>query len=238
METMIKFNNVTKRYLANKEALKDISLEVKKGSIVGLLGPNGSGKSTFLKLCCGLIRPSMGEVLVLGQKITPALKEDIAFVPELDYLYDWMTVKETIKFTSKFYRDFDLDKAEEIRKFVGIPENDKVKALSKGQRARLKLILAMARKAKLVLLDEPLGGIDMISREKIIKSIISTFREEEQTIVISTHEIKEVEGVFDHVIMLSKGNIILSGDTEEICSERRQHISEIYQEVYSCEEIC
>jgi len=231
LESAVKFIEVGKSY-GSKDGICTITTEVGRGSIVGLLGPNGSGKSTFLKLCAGLLRPTKGEVLVLGEKITPQLKERIAFVPEIDHMYQDMTAWEMIDFTSKFFTDFDLKKARQLIEFCDIRMTARIKDMSNGQRARTKLILAMARKADLVLLDEPLGGIDMISREKIIKAIISTFREEEQTIIMSTHEIKEVEGIFDKIIMLQGGQIVIQGDLDDICTQRNQTLSQIYQNLY------
>jgi len=192
---MIELQGVHKKYLL-KKALTDIDLRVKRGTIVGLLGPNGSGKSTLLKMLAGLIYPTAGTIRVNGREPDVHNKRQIAYLPEIDYLYGWMTVDETLRFLSGFYGDWQTDKAAEMLGTMELDGNQKVRNLSKGLRARLKLIAAFARQAPLVLLDEPFSGIDPSSRSKIIRSIVSEFQAGEQTIVLSTHSLNEAEKVY------------------------------------------
>lgn len=187
---MIELNGVHKKYLL-KHAVRGVDLRIRKGSIVGLLGPNGSGKSTLLKMMAGLIYPTSGSVLVNGRKPDVRGKEHVAYLPEIDNLYGWMTVTETLHFISGFYKDWQADKAAEMLMTMELDSNQKVRNLSKGLRARLKLIAALSRKVPLVLLDEPFSGIDPSSRAKIIRTIINEFKSEEQTIILSTHSVNE-----------------------------------------------
>ncbi|RAP75674.1 ABC transporter ATP-binding protein [Paenibacillus montanisoli] len=230
--TMIEIKGVHKRYLL-KQALNGIDLQIKKGSIVGLLGPNGSGKSTLLKMMAGLIYPTSGTILVNGREPDVRNKQQIAYLPEIDSLYSWMTVKETLQFISAFYSDWQVDKASLLLHAMELDERQKVRNLSKGMRARLKLIAALARKVPLVLLDEPFSGIDPMSRAKIIHSIISEFQADEQTILLSTHSVKESEPMFDDVIFLQNGRIKIHDSAENLRSEFGCSLENIWEKVYA-----
>jgi ABC-2 type transport system ATP-binding protein len=228
---IIELKGIHKRYLL-KQALTGIDLQIKKGSIVGLLGPNGSGKSTLLKMMAGLIYPTSGTIRVNGREPDVRNKRHIAYLPEIDHLYGWMTVSETLRFISGFYSDWQEEKAVEMLWTMELDGNQKVRNLSKGMRARLKLIAAFARKAPLVLLDEPFSGIDPTSRAKIIRSIISEFQSEEQTILLSTHSLKESEPMFDDVIFLNNGQVIMFDSAENLRSKYGCSLENIWEKVY------
>jgi len=228
---MIELKGIHKRYLL-KEALHGVDLQIKKGSIVGLLGPNGSGKSTLLKMLAGLIYPTSGSILVNGSEPDVHNKHHVAYLPEIDNLYGWMTVKETLRFISGFYKDWQEDKAAEMLLKMELDGAQKVRNLSKGMRARLKLIAAFSRKVPLVLLDEPFSGIDPSSRAKIIRSIIAEFQSEEQTIVISTHSINESEPMFDEVIFLQDGGVRIFDSAENLRAEYGCSLENIWEKVY------
>lgn len=229
--TMIELKGVHKRYLL-KHAVNGIDLQIKKGSIVGLLGPNGSGKSTLLKMLAGLVHPSSGSILVNGRSPDVHNKQHVAYLPEIDHLYGWMTVMETLRFISGFYPDWQQDKAAEMLMSMELDENQKVRNLSKGLRARLKLIAALSRNVPLVLLDEPFSGIDPSSRAKIIRSIIREFQSEEQTIILSTHSINESEPMFDDVIFLQNGRVKLFDSSENLRAEYGCSLDHIWEKVY------
>jgi ABC-2 type transport system ATP-binding protein len=229
---MIEMKGIHKRYLL-KHALNGIDLQIKKGSIVGLLGPNGSGKSTLLKIMAGLIYPTSGSIRVNGREPDVHNKQHIAYLPEIDNLYGWMTVKETLRFLSGFYRDWQEEKATEMLLTMELDGKQKVRNLSKGMRARLKLIAALSRKVPLVLLDEPFSGIDPSSRAKIIRSIISEFQSDEQTILLSTHSVNESEPMFDDVIFLQQGRIKIYDSAENLRSAYGCSLENIWEKVYT-----
>lgn len=228
---MIQLKGIHKRYLL-KQAICGIDLQVKKGSIVGLLGPNGSGKSTLLKMLAGLIYPTSGSIHVNGRKPDVHNKHQVAYLPEIDHLYGWMTVKETLRFISGFYKDWQEDKAAEMLLTMELDGNQKVRNLSKGMRARLKLIAALSRKVPLVLLDEPFSGIDPSSRAKIIRSIINEFESGEQTIVLSTHSVNESEPMFDEVIFLDHGKVRIFDSTDNLRAEYGCSLEHMWEKVY------
>jgi ABC-2 type transport system ATP-binding protein len=160
-------------------------------------------------------------------------KQHIAYLPEIDNLYGWMTVKETLRFLSGFYRDWQEEKATEMLLTMELDGKQMVRNLSKGMRARLKLIAALSRKVPLVLLDEPFSGIDPSSRAKIIRSIISEFQSDEQTILLSTHSVNESEPMFDDVIFLQQGRIKIYDSAENLRSAYGCSLENIWEKVYT-----
>lgn len=229
---VIELSGIHKRYLL-KHALRGIDLQIKRGTIVGLLGPNGSGKSTLLKMLAGLIYPTSGTILVNGREPDVRNKAHIAYLPEIDNLYGWMTVKETLDFISGFYADWEPDKATAMTAALELDPKMKVRNLSKGLRARLKLIAALSRGVPLVLLDEPFSGIDPASRGRIIRSIVSEFRADEQTIVLSTHSVKESEPMFDEVIFLKDGKVHVHDTAENLRAEYGCSLENLWEKVYA-----
>lgn len=231
MDLILKATNLTKNY-HSKKALKGINLELEKGKILGLLGPNGSGKTTFMKIAAGILRPTSGEILIDGQKPGIYTKSIVSYLPDVNYLYKWMRIRDAINFFKDFYVDFDLEKSKRLLDFMKLDENDKVTSLSKGMKEKLHLALVLSRNAKLYVFDEPLGGIDPNAREKIIDAIIDNIRED-CSMIISTHLVRDIERLFDDVAFISDGEIILNGNAEELRTERNKSIDEIFREVYS-----
>lgn len=227
---ILTFQDVHKRY-GRLDALRGVTLEAPLGKVIGLLGMNGSGKSTLLKLAAGLLHPTMGEVRVAGRVPDRVSKAQIAFSPEVDHLYPWMTVKETLAFVRSFYPDWDAAQEERLLSLLELSLEKRVGELSKGQRARLRLLLTFARTAPLVLLDEPLSGIDPPSRNRIVKGILSAYRPGEQTVILSTHEVIEAESLFDQLWVLSEGKIKLAGNADELRSQYGMTIQDMLEEV-------
>jgi len=226
----IELTDVHKRYYRS-HALRGVNLSVDRGKIVGLLGPNGSGKSTLLRICAGLASPTSGKVQVHGQDISIATKAITAYIPDIDSFYSWMTVRQAIAFESSMFDDFVLADAMDLVRELKLDPDNKISSLSKGQRGRLKLVLAMSRRAELVLMDEPLSGIDPPSRTVILETIADRYRAGEQTIIISTHEVLESEKLFEDVIFLSEGRIVLTGEADQLRAERGKSLNEIFAEV-------
>ena len=176
---VVQLTNLVKRYGLNK-ALNGVDLTIEGGKVVGLLGHNGSGKTTMLKIIAGLRSPSAGTVEVFGMAPGVRTKQRVAFLPEVNAYYDWMSVDYLIDFVKSFHPDLNWDRAEVLKKFMGLKGNSKVGALSKGQQARLKLVIGLSRSADLMLLDEPLAGIDPPSRARILQALVGEFRQERQ----------------------------------------------------------
>jgi ABC-2 type transport system ATP-binding protein len=227
---MIEFKNVSKSF-GSTVALNNVSLVFPRGKIIGLFGPNGAGKSTSIKLIMGLNRPDRGEVRVDGEN-PQNKKQDMAYLPEIDHLYPWMNIAQAADFTRTFYADWDEAKYRELIKFLNLQEDMKIAKISKGQRAKTKLLLTVSRRAPYLLMDEPLSGIDILTREEIINTLIRDYREGEQTIIISTHEIAEVESLVDEVIFLDKGQVKLSGNAEDLRVERNMSLVELMKEAF------
>ncbi|MFN2746811.1 ABC transporter ATP-binding protein [Bacillus sp. z60-18] len=214
----IELKNVTKKY-GRDYALKDANLSLTPGKIYGLAGPNGSGKSTLLKLITGLSFPNSGAVYIDGQPAARNMTKHIAYLTELDMFYDPFRVKDMIHFYASQFADFQADKAFELLKEMKLDPDKKISRLSKGNRGRLKLVLTLARDASVVLLDEPLSGLDPLVRESIVKSLLTYLDLEKQTVIIATHEIKEIEQILDEVIVVLNGRIEEKKDVEELREE-------------------
>lgn len=232
MENIVELKNVYKNY-GRKEILKDVNLNIPKGKIVGLLGPNGSGKSTMIKLINGLLTQNSGEILIDGLRPSKETKKVVSYLPERTYLNDWMKVNDMLKFFQDFYSDFDIEKAEQMLKSLDIDKNEKLKTMSKGTKEKVQLILVMSRKAKLYILDEPIGGVDPAARSYILKTIMTNYLED-STLLIATHLISEIENICDEVIFISKGNIVLQGNVDEIREEKGKSIDALFREEFKC----
>ena len=230
MDKILTCSNLKKGYF-NKTALNGLAMEVKKGRIVGLLGPNGSGKTTFLKIAAGILRYSSGEILIDGESPGVSTKAKVAYLPDKNFLYKWMKIKDAIQFYKDFYKDFSEKKCNELLEFMNLDRESKVTSLSKGMLEKLLLTLTLSRKAKLYLLDEPLGGVDPVSRDKILDAIVNNYSED-STIIVTTHLVNDIERIFDDVFFISNGEIALSGVAEELRMEKAMSIDELYKEVF------
>ncbi len=227
---MIEFRNVSKRF-GPVVALNSVNMEFSAGNITGIFGPNGAGKSTIMKLIAGINYPDQGNVKLDGEN-PRAKRESIAYLPEIDHLYPWWTLRQAADFISTFYRDWDCDRYKELLPFLNLHEQMIMGKISKGQRAKCKLLLVLARKAPYLLLDEPFSGIDLLTREEIADAVIKGYREGEQAIIISTHEIDEIESLVEKVVFIDQGRIQLSGDAEQLRMERNKSLVEIMKEVF------
>lgn len=227
---MLECSNLKKVYL-NKTAVEDISLTLEKGRIYALLGPNGSGKTTFMKMISGLVKPTHGTIEYEGMPIGVRSKKDIAYMSTEPFFYSFMTVESVGKYYKDFFEDFDEDKYVKLIGEMELNMKDKVNKLSSGMSAKLKIAATMARNAKLYLLDEPLNGIDIIAREKIITTILNA-ASDDSTIVISTHLVDELEAVIDSVVFIKDGKSVIYGDAEQIREQRGKSIVELYKEIY------
>ena len=228
---VVELKNIRKKY-SGVEALKGINVDIPAGKITGLIGPNGSGKSTMLKIIAGLTQATGGKLEVFGKKLDYNLKDQIAFLPEINHFYDWMTIAEIINFTNTQFSNFDSEKASDITDFMNLNSEMKIKNLSKGMVGRVKLILAMSRNVPLIIMDEPLAGIDPKSRAQILESLINEYNAKTQSIILSTHEVLEAEKFFDYAIFLENGKIKLEGNADDLRKEKNKSIQDISKEVF------
>ncbi len=232
METVLSTVGLSMRY-TNKLALDKLTLDLPQGKIVGLLGPNGSGKTTFIKLAAGLLTPTEGSITICGQSIGPTTKAIVSYLPDRPYFSRQMTVAQQLDFFQDFYADFDRTRAETMLEALGIRLNAKFRTLSKGTQEKVQLVLVMSRRAKLYLLDEPIGGVDPAARDYILNTIISNY-DPSATILISTHLISDVERVLDEFIFLYQGNVVRSGNADETREETGKSLDELFREVFRC----
>lgn len=232
METVLSTSGLSMRY-TNKLALDKLTLDLPQGKIVGLLGPNGSGKTTFIKLAAGLLTPTEGTITICGQSIGPATKAIVSYLPDRPYFSRQMTVAQQLDFFQDFYADFDRSRAETMLDALGIRLDAKFRTLSKGTQEKVQLVLVMSRRAKLYLLDEPIGGVDPAARDYILNTIISNY-DPSATILISTHLISDVERVLDEFIFLYQGNVVRSGNADETREETDKSLDELFREVFRC----
>ncbi len=232
MQSILETRTLTKRY-GTTLALENVDISLPKGKIVGLLGPNGSGKTTLLKIVAGLLTPTTGTVLVEGQPVGEATKSMISFLPENTYLPDWMTVEDCLDYFTDFYADFDTDRARDMLSRLNVPAKKRMKQLSKGTREKMQLVLVMSRRAKLYLLDEPIGGVDPATRDYILDTIISNY-DNEATILISTHLIADVEKVLDEFLFLKEGVITMHDTMDNVRESQGKSLDELFREVFRC----
>nr|WP_216626740.1 ABC transporter ATP-binding protein [Paenibacillus phytohabitans] len=210
----------------------NVSFTLGAGRITGLLGSNGSGKSTLMKLIAGLAQPGSGRISVLGVPIGVESRKLVSFMPDVPVTESWMNVGDALKFQRDFYPDFDQAKAQRMLDFMNLRVQDKVRTLSKGMNERLQLTLALSRRARLYMLDEPIGGVDPVARTKILNALME-FYEEDSSILISTHLVNDIERIFDEVIFLKNGEIVLQREVEELRLERGKSIDELFREVFA-----
>jgi ABC-2 type transport system ATP-binding protein len=216
-----------------KQVLKDINLTVGRGKIIGLLGKNGMGKTTLLKLINDLLTPTSGEVLINGVAPGVESKKIISYLPEKTYLDMNMTINEAIKYFDEFYENFNVEKAKKLLEDLDLNINDRLSKISKGMQEKLQLILVMSRDAELYILDEPLGGVDPATRDYILDTILSNFKEG-SSVIISTHLISDIERILDDVIFIDKGKIILASSADELRKKEKASIDEIFRRYFKC----
>jgi ABC-2 type transport system ATP-binding protein len=222
-ESVIEVSRLTRRF-GDKIALDTVSVSMPHGAVYGLVGANGAGKTTLIKHILGLLRAESGSVRVFG--LDPVadpvgVLSRIGYLSEENDLPGWMRVDELIRYSRAFYPAWDDAYAEELRQAFGLDPNAKIMTLSKGQKARAGLLIALAHRPELLLLDEPSSGLDPIVRRDILGAVIRTIAHEGRTVLFSSHLLDEVEQVADHVTMISAGKIVLSGPLDVIKESHR-----------------
>ena len=224
---------LTKRYEKDKTALDGVDLHVSFGRIVGLLGPNGSGKTTLIKLANGLLQPTGGSIKIAGMAPGPDTKALVSYLPDADWLPDWMRVEQLVEMFGDFYADFDPAKASEMLAKLNLSPKAKLKTLSKGNKEKVQLILAMSRNARLYLLDEPIGGVDPAARDYILSTILNNYQKD-ATVILSTHLIGDIEPILDEAIFLKDGRVFAHRNAEELRETEGKSVDAYFREVFKC----
>ena len=231
MSEILNCTNLTKRYGKETVALKSLNLKLESGQIVGLLGPNGSGKTTLIKLINGLLTPDSGEITICGLKPGAESKKLVSYLPDVPYLNSWMTVKQLIDYFKDFFEDFRSELAYSLLERLGIKPEQRLKALSKGNKEKVCLILTMSRNARLYVLDEPIAGVDPATRDYVISTIINNYNPE-AAVLISTHLISDVEPVLEDVIFIKDGTIVLHDTVDALREEHGESVDALFREVF------
>lgn len=225
-DAVITLNNLTCRF-GKKVALDNVSLEVVRGRVFGLMGENGAGKTTLIKHMLGALTPTAGEVQVFGMDPTrnpPAVLSQIGYLSEDRDLPRWMRVKEAMRYTQAFFPDWDEGYAERLREQFRLPPEARIRNLSRGEKAKAGLLLALAHRPSLLLLDEPSSGLDAVARREILAVVVRSVAEEGRTVVFSSHLLDEVERVVDDVAMIHEGKVALSMPMDELKATHHRRV--------------
>ncbi len=232
MSDILTCEGLSKHYGA-KIALDNVDLHIGLGKIIGLLGPNGSGKTTLIKMANGLLQPTSGSIKIAGMTPGEESKAIVSYLPDADWLPDWMRVEQLVEMFTDFYKDFDPARANEMLNKLNLPPKAALKTLSKGNKEKVQLILAMSRNARLYLLDEPIGGVDPAARDYILHTILSNYSKD-ATVIISTHLIEDIEPVLDEAVFLKDGKVFAHRNVDDIRENEGMSVDAYFREVFKC----
>lgn len=228
---MLKCENIVKKYM-NVTAIADISTQIEPGRIYALLGPNGSGKTTFMKVVAGLIKPTSGRIAFEEQPIGIYSKAHIAYMPTESYFYNYMTCRDAGNYYRDFFADFDENKYYYLLQQMDLNPSQKLSKMSSGMMAKAKIAITLARDSKIIMLDEPLNGIDIIAREKVIDTVIQNAKPD-NAIIISSHLVDELEKIIDYAIFIRQGQVVMQGDAEALRMDKGMSIVDMYKQIYA-----
>ena len=214
-------------------ALDGVSIKAEPGRVLGLLGPNGSGKTTLIKIACGLLQPTGGEVKICGMAPGVETKKLVSYLPDRMCLPRWMSAQQLVNFYADFYADFDEKRAGELLTRLRVAPEQRVKHMSKGTQEKVQLVLTMSRRARLYLLDEPIGGVDPATRDFILATILHNF-DGDSSILISTHLISDVEKALDDVVFINNGRVLLTSSVDDIREKNGMSVDALFREVFKC----
>ncbi len=227
---MLQCENLTKKYISTT-AVDDLTLHIPKGRVCAMLGPNGSGKTTFMKMVAGLVKPTAGTLLFDGAPIGVASKARVAYMPTEGYFFGYMSGEDVGAYYTDFFADFDRAHYRALLAQMQLPPKSKVRQLSSGMLAKLKIAVTLARDSELMMLDEPLNGIDIIARERTL-GMIAENRSHERAMIVSSHLVDELETMSDDAVFLKDGEIVLAGDAASLREERGGSIVDLYRDIY------
>ncbi|MEY2355351.1 ABC transporter ATP-binding protein [Lysinibacillus capsici] len=227
---MIEVKNVNKKY-GRKQVLKDISFTAEKGEITCLIGINGVGKTTIMKAIMALTPINSGEILMDGEKITKESFEKITFIPDTITMLPQMKINEAFVFMADFYKSWNPQRAEELLQFFKLDPNERIANLSKGNTAKVNMLLGLSLDVDYLLMDEPFSGIDIFSREQIAE-VFTSHLIEERGVIITTHEISDIEHLIDKAVLMDDGAILREFSVEEVRENEGKSVVDVMREVY------
>ena len=230
---MLESRSVTKKF-GSKPAVEKLSLTLEPGHIYAMLGPNGSGKTTWMKMAAGLIKPTEGEVLFKGSPVGIESRKHIAYMSTEPYFYSWMTVKDVGRYYQDFFEDFSYDNYKGLIKRMEQTEDLRIRTLSSGMMAKLKIAVTLARNAEVYMLDEPFNGIDLLARDEIRESILE-HAGENKVLLLSSHLVEEMEAIADRAVFIKNGRKADECDLEEMRNEAGVSMADRYREIYGHE---
>ena len=230
MTVLVKVNQLTKRY-GRKIVLDDLNFELESGKVIGLLGPNGAGKTTLIKTIVGILPASSGTLEIFGKPQSYKSKAQLAYMPDVNPLFPWMRVRDAVNYYRDMFADFDHQRSHDFSEMLKLDWNERVTSLSRGVQQRVLIMLTLSRRASLYLLDEPIGGIDPLGVNKILKTIF-TGMDQDSSILIATHLVKEIETLVDEVIFMNEGQLVYRENAETIRLNMNQSIEDKYLEVF------
>ncbi len=228
--SLIKLTEVTKTYFGNP-ALNKVNLELDAGKIIGLCGPNGSGKTTLIKILVRLLRDYQGYVQIDGQALNHQSLASISYLPDQPYFEKQMKGSESIAIFKDVYPDFDEAVMLDLCRKLEVNPEQRFQEMSKGMKEKFQLALVMSRKAKIYLLDEPIGGVDPASRDKILNTILNSYGQD-SLLVISTHLIQDIETILDEVIFLKEGSVLLHENCDDLRERTGKSVDGYFREVF------
>ncbi|RUS46161.1 ABC transporter ATP-binding protein [Cohnella sp. AR92] len=218
--------------IKKKPILNRVSFDIPVGSLTGLLGPNGAGKSTLMRLLTGLLEPDSGRIDLYGRPAGAERLAELSFLPDRGQLPAHLTAGEWLDLASGLYPDWSRVREAELERELGVHREKRIGALSRGEEARLQLLTCLSREAPLIILDEPFAGVDMISRERIASAVVAEMADGRRTFLIATHDIRELEQLFDRIVLIGDGEILGVHDVEELRTNGRS-VESCYREVFS-----
>lgn len=230
MAELLRCDNLCKDF-GSARALDRLSLSFESGKIIGLLGPNGAGKTTLIKIINGLLQPTSGRIWVDGKAPSVETKSIVSYLPDVNFLNNWMTVEQIVFMFADFYADFRHQLAFEMVSRLGINRKQSLRTLSKGNKEKVCLILVMSRSAKLYVLDEPIAGVDPATRDYIITTIINNYNPQ-ASVLISTHLISDIESILDEVVFIKNGMLFMHDTVDHIREQHHMSVDDLFREVF------
>lgn len=228
---MLQMSNVSVHFGA-QTALDGLWYNFVPGQIYGLVGPNGCGKSTLMKTAAGLLKTYTGDVTYCGRKVGTAERGCIAYLPTHPVYYRYMSIEDMGKFYSDFFTDFDMNEYKSMISYFGLDPKQNLSGMSTGMVAKVRVAATLARNAGVILLDEPLNGIDMLGQEQI-RQIIQSIDINGRIIIISSHLLDQLEEVCSHVVMMNAGKVLFHGNMAQLRAENNMSVSELYRKTYA-----
>lgn len=228
---MLQCNRVTKKYM-KMTAVDNISIDFMPGKIYALLGSNGSGKTTLMKMIAGLVKPTSGSITLSGIPIGVETKKHIAYMPTESYFYNYMSCADIGKYYADFFEDFSIEQYNNYLNEMHLTPDMKASKMSSGMMAKLKLAVTLSRDASLIMLDEPLNGVDIVAREQVINTIISK-ASADRIIIMSSHLVDELEAIIDNAVFIKDGVIVSHGDAESLRTASGMSIVDQYKRIYT-----